>query len=159
MKKRRPIDIIRLEATPGSGGLTAYYGATVKDGVEYMHRVCINDEFIWCDGVDFDAFAEMLKAPGDYWPFFCSYCGVPECDNVFSPVRCLHHDDQLILIIRRPLQEGCFSCGEFDDCKVRDERDCPKYHFRYQAYRIAREQLREQLVALQKEFGDHRLCK
>ena len=156
--KKRSVDTIKITVTPGRGGLTALYGATVKDGVEYMHSVFINGVNIWSDGVDITDFERMLNTPGDYWPFFCSYCGEPGCADIFYPVRCRHRGDQLILVMRDPLQDNCFSCGDYDDCSKcdTDERyDCPKRRPHYHAYCIEKEQLRRQLFDLRKEYGDH----
>ena len=135
----RTVDTIKITVTPGRGGLTALYGATVKDGVEYMHHVYINGESIWSDGVSISTFEKMLRKPGDYCPFFCSYCGEPGCVDIFYPVRCFHKADRLILVIRRPLRDSC---------------DCPKRRPRYHAYCIEKEQLRQQIYSLRKEFGD-----
>ncbi len=155
--KDRPVRNIRITVTPGKAALTALYGATVKDGVKYMHAVHIDDEFIWGDGVDLSDFEAMLEASGDYWPFFCSYCGEPGCAGIFSPVRCFHKDDLLILVVRRPLLNTCDFCDDSDQCAMEkngDSYDCPKCRPHYRAYRIRKEQLREQLQALKSEFGD-----
>ena len=155
--KRRSVDTITITVTPGKGGLTAMHGATVKDGVEYMHRVFINGVNIWADGVSITDFELMLERPGDYWPFFCSYCGEPGCADIFYPVRCRHRNGQLVLVIREPLQDNCFSCRDHDDCSKRGtdaEYDCPQRRPHYHAYCIKKEQLRQQLSALRKDFGD-----
>ena len=156
--KDRPVQNIWVTVEKGRGPLTALWGATVKDGVEYMHAIHIDDELIWGDGVDLSDFEAMLKAPGDYWPFFCSYCGIPGCAGIFSPVRCFHKDDLLILVVRRPLQDvSCDICEDSGHCameKNRDYYDCPKCRPHYRAYRIRKEQLRQQLQALKSEFGD-----
>ena len=85
--KHRTIDTIKITVTPGKGGLTALYGATVKDGREYSHAVYLNGRWIWGGGVDLSLFEDMLQKPGDYWPFFCSYCGEPGCVEIFYPGR------------------------------------------------------------------------
>ncbi len=155
--KERAIDVIRITVTPGRGALTALYGATHKDGVEYVHSVYINDEYIWSDGVYLSDFEKMLTTPGDYWPFCCSYCGIPEDVNIFSPVRCRHKGDLLVLLIRRPLQDKCLTCSNQEGCSFLEngaEYDCPQFRSRFRAYCIKKEQLRQQLDELKKEFGD-----
>ena len=155
--KQRPIDSIKITVTPGRGGLTALYGATVKDGVKYMHHVYINGELIWSDGISISTFEDMLQKPGDYWPFFCSFCGEPGCVEIFYPVRCFHNADRLILVIRRPLQDTCLICDEYGNCGIEETEgacDCPKRQARYRAYCIKKEQLRQQIAILRKEFGE-----
>ncbi len=159
--KTRTIDTIKITVTPGRGPLTPLYGATVKDGVNYIHAVSINGEHVWGDGVSISSFEDMLQKPGDYWPFFCSYCGEPGCADIFYPVRCFHQDDLLILVIRDPLRDSCFACSEYKDCEIgeTDAADnCPKRRPHYHAYRIRKEQLRQQLEDLRREFGDRLDC-
>jgi|GEM_PF-5599866 len=154
--KNRPVQNIRITVTPGKAALSASYGATVQNGTEYIHAVYIDDEYIWSDGVELYEFEEMLESPGDYWPFVCSYCGVPGCAEIFFPVRCFHQDDQLILVIRRPLQVTCGICDECGQCAIDkngDIYDCPKQRPHYHAYRIEKEQLRQQLRTLKSKFG------
>ncbi len=154
---RKTVDTIKITVTPGRGGLTALYGATVKDGVEYMHHVYINGELIWSDGVSISSFEKMLQKPGDYWPFFCSYCGEPGCADIFYPVRCFHKADLLILVIRNPLRDTCLACGEYGNCETEETEescDCPKRRPRYHAFSIEKEQLRQQIADLRKEFGE-----
>ena len=154
MKERN--DTIRIVLKPGEGPLGALHGAPIKDGIPYLHAVYINDMFIWGDGVSISDFEDMLKTPGDYWPFFCSYCGVPECDDILYPVRCRHRGDQLVLIIRDPVQDTCVSCDEYGNCPLGEPEsayDCPKRSPRYHAYCIQKEQLRQQLSELRKQFG------
>ena len=155
--EKHPVDTIRISVAPGKGPLTAMFGATVMNGVEYMHSVYINDICIWADGVDITDFEHMLDQPGDYWPFFCSYCGVPGCADIFYPVRCRHRGDQLVLVMREPLQDNCFQCKNYGQCAIEDtdaKYDCPKRRPHYHAYRIKKEQLRQQLSELRKKFRD-----
>lgn len=155
--KRKTIDTIKITVTPGKGGLTALYGATVKDGVEYLHTVYLNGKWIWSDGVDLSSFENMLRTPGDYWPFFCSYCGEPGCVDIFYPVRCFHQDDRLILVIREPLRDTCLVGNEYENCGIKETEascDCPERRLHYHAYCLKKEQLRQQLENLRKEFGD-----
>ena len=155
--KQRTIDTIKITVTPRRGGLTALYGATVKDGVEYIHHVYINGESIWSDGISISTFEDMLRKPGDYWPFFCSYCGEPGCVDIFYPIRCFHKDDLLILVIREPLRDTCFDCGKYGNCGIEETEgacDCPKRQARYRAYCIKKEKLRQQIANLRKEFGE-----
>ena len=155
--KERSIDTIRITVTPGETPLTAYYGATFKDGVAYVHGVYINDQAIWADGVRIQDFEDMLEAPGDYWPFFCSYCGEPGCEDIFYPVRCRHRGDQVVLVMRDPLRDNCFSCKDYDGCSIEGTDaayDCPKRRPHYHAYCIKKEQLRQQLSMLREEFGN-----
>ena len=154
--KKRSIDTIEITVTPGNTPLSALYGATFKDGVAYIHCVHINGQYIWSDGVDISDFEHMLDKPGDYWPFFCSYCGEPGCADIFYPVRCRHRGDQLVLVIRDPLRDSCFSCKDYENCTIEGsgkEDDCPKRRPHYRAYCIEKEQLRQQLSALRKRFG------
>ena len=155
--KRSAVDTLKIAVTPGRAGLTAQHGVTVKDGVEYMHHVYINGDLVWSDGVSIASFEDMLKKPGDHWPFFCSYCGEPGCVDIFHPVRCFHKADRLILVIRRPLQDTCLICGKYGNCEIEETEascDCPERRPRYHAYCIKKEQLRQQLADLRREFGD-----
>lgn len=154
--KKRSVDTIKLNVTPGEGSLTAYHGATVKDGIRYIHSVFINGKYVWSDGVSISDFEDMLDKPGDYWPFFCSFCGEPGCADIFYPIRCRHRGDQLVLVIRDPLQDNCFSCKDYENCTIEGsgkEDDCPKRRPQYRAYCIKKEQLRQELSALRKRFG------
>ena len=157
--KKRNIDTIKIEVIPGKG-LSSYFGATIKDGVEYVHHVYINDKHIWSDGVEIYEFENMLTAPGDYWPFCCSYCGEPGCNGILTPVRCFHKgDDQLVLVIREPLQDNCYICDLYEGgCKAKSSDpeyiDCPHRRGLYHAYCIEKESLRRQLLALHEKFGD-----
>lgn len=157
--KKRSVDTIKIIVKPEANPLhSLLYGATVKDGVYYSHLVYINDECIWGDGVSIADFEAMLEKPGDYWPFFCSYCGEPADAGIFFPIRCFHRGDQLVLVIRDPLQDVCVSCDEYSDCPLGESDsayECPKRSPLYHAHIIQKEQLRQQLFELRKEFGSN----
>ena len=68
--KTRKLDTLKITVTPGQSTHTALYGATSRDGEKYNHGACIDDEYIWSNGVRIRDFADMLNTPGDYWPFF-----------------------------------------------------------------------------------------
>ena len=74
-------------------------------------------KFLGADGLEFGVFADMLEQAGDYFPFCCSYCGESGCDNIFAPIRCFHKADEIILVLREPLQEQCLVCEKESDCK------------------------------------------
>lgn len=155
--KTRKLDTLKITVTPGQSTHTALYGATSRDGEKYNHGVCIDDEYIWSNGVRIRDFADMLNTPGDYWPFFCSYCGEPGCADIFYPVRCFHKEDLLVLVIRRPLQDTCIECENSGKCEMEQNRDafvCPKRRPHYRAYCIPKDEVRQQLAALEKEFGN-----
>ena len=113
------LEIIEFFIEPIKGSaLGAYYGVTEIDCKTYWNRYCINGKFLGADGLEFGTFAEMLENPGDYFPFCCSYCGVSGCDNIFAPIRCFHKADEIILVIRDPLQCQCLFCEKESACKL-----------------------------------------
>ncbi len=169
---KRTIDTIKLTVTPTCrtweddwraelyDGREVWFASTIIDGIRYIHTVYINDKCIWEDGVYLSAFEEMLRKPGDYWPFTCSCCGEPSDADIQYPVRCRHRGDQIILVIRDPLQSNCFFCKDnnTDRCSIagtEEAFDCLKRSPHYHAYIIQKEQLRQQLFELRKKFGSN----
>ena len=68
------------------------------NGVWMRARVKINGEEPDCRAIDIREFDKMLAAPGDYEPFTCT-CGYMEDADIQYPVRCLHKDDLIILVV------------------------------------------------------------
>lgn len=68
--KTRKLDTLKITVTPGQSTHTALYGATSRNGVKYNHGVCINDEYIWSNGVRIRDFADMLNTPVIIGRFF-----------------------------------------------------------------------------------------
>ena len=68
-----------------------------------------------------------------------------------------HKEDLLALVIRRPLQDTCIECENSGKCEMEQNRDafvCPKRRPHYRAYCIPKDEVRQQLAALEKEFGN-----
>lgn len=153
--EKHPIEMIafaKREVT--SSPLSMYYGVTSIGDKIYMHYFTLDGKEIAADGMYFKPFYEMLEKPGDYFPFCCSFCGVSGCDGIFVPIRCLHHGDEVILIIREPLWENCTpSCDgyEYPGCENNDDRVlCPHYHVKYRAHRVKKAQMRAALEELER---------
>ena len=141
------LEIIEFFIEPIKGSASgAYYGVTEIDCKTYWNRCCINGKFLGADGLEFGTFAEMLENPGDYFPFCCSYCGEAGCDNIFAPIRCFHKVDEIILVIRDPLQGQCLFCEKESACKFGgDEFMCDMAHPVYRAHRFSKKQMRQAL--------------
>ena len=130
------------------------YGASLVNGKFYQHYFTLDGKLFAGDGMYFKPFYEMLEKPGNYFPFCCSACGVSGCDGIFIPIRCLHHGDEVILIIREPLWENCTTtCDGFESSKCWNNDDrvlCPHYHVKYRAHRVKKAQMRAALEELER---------
>lgn len=148
--EKHPIETIAFVKSPVP--VDVDYGGSYIGGKSYIHYFTLDGKTISGDGMDFGPFYDMLEKPGDYWPFCCRYCGVSECVGIFMPIRCLHHGDEIILIIREPLSEICGSwCDEYEECKYDgDELLCPRYHVKYRAHRVKKAQMRAALEDLER---------
>lgn len=68
-------------------------------------RLKLNNKTIWsCCNID--TLLEMYLNSGKYYPFTCDDCGDPGCAEIFSPCRIIHSREDIILCLRRPLQEN-----------------------------------------------------
>ena len=77
--KKHELETIVFSIKPvTSSPLTTLYGVTEINGKDYWNQCYINGEQLGGDGMKFSEFEGMLKKPGDYFPFCCSYCGIPE---------------------------------------------------------------------------------
>ena len=143
---KHELETIEFSIEPYSPNYTAYFGITEINGKKYCNKCSINGKIIASDGIYFEIFADMLNRPGDYYPFCCSYCGESGCASIFVPVRCFHKADEIILVIREPLQEHCLFCEKESDCKFGgDEFMCDMAHPVYRAHRFSKNQMRQAL--------------
>lgn len=153
--EKHQLETIKFSVKPSSGGDS--YGITMINGRIYRNQCSINDEFLGVDGLIFDVFAEMLEKPGDYWPFCCSYCGISGCDSIFVPIRCFHKEDEVILVIRDPLQEECVFCKKHRECDISSPFTCDMAHPVYRAHRFSKEQMRQALESCKAEIEEYKI--
>ena len=128
------------------------------NGVWMRARVKINGEEPDCRAIDIREFDKMLAAPGDYEPFTCT-CGYMEDADIQYPVRCLHKDDLIILVIRDPLR----SLGPCEDCEFYGNHgnncpvdlwfsDCPFIKYKYNALIFRKKDIIDGLKNLRKTY-------
>ena len=141
---KHELETIEFSIEPYSPNDTAYFGITEINGKKYCNKCSINGKIIASDGIYFEIFADMLNRPGDYFPFCCSYCGDSGCANIFVPVRCFHKADEIILVIREPLQEECIFCEKYEKCQS-SVFMCGEAHPIYRAHRFSKKQMRQAL--------------
>lgn len=141
--EKHPLEVIDFFMEPRN--VAGYYGVSCINGQYYWHGFSIGDKQFRSDGLEFGTFWSMLEKPGDYFPFCCSFCGVSGCDGIFVPIRCLHSGDEIILIIREPMEDSCNFCEHRDGCGT---ELCPDYHVKYHAYRVKKAQMRAALEAV-----------
>lgn len=133
-------------------------GFRLINGIWMQDRVRINGVEPDCPAVDFKEFEKMLESPGIYEPFTCT-CGVSDCHNIDFPVRCLHKDDFLILVIRDPLRrigpcKGCQFERDPDRCPAEHicYWECPFLTYRYRAHVFRKSEISERMKALYSEI-------
>ena len=147
--KEHPIEKIAFDKRDAK--LKMDYGGSRVNGRSYRHCFTLDGKLFANDGMHFGPFRDMLEKPGDYWPFCCSLCGESGCDGIFAPIRCLHHGDEIILIIREPMWDSCDSCKyECQNPRDGDEFFCPHYHVKYRAHRVKKAQMRAALEELER---------
>lgn len=115
-----------------------YFGLLQKNDIFFMCSLSIGDKLIYEGGMFFEVFEEMLRKSGKYYPFCCTYCGESGCIGIFSPVKCVHIRDEIVLLFREPLSEVCNICN--NACDFSEKLFCPENLHCYRAYRLKKQQ-------------------
>lgn len=156
--KKHELETIVFSIKPvTSSPLTTLYGVTEINGKDYWNQCYINGEHLGSDGMEFSEFEDMLKKPGNYFPFCCSYCGIPECSNIFIPIRCFHKADEIILVIREPLTDQCQTCDCFMEKSCKFDYDkffCSMPPPIYRAHRFSKSQMQDALQRVYSQINE-----
>lgn len=164
MAKQRKISTIRFfrEEAPRPPSHTFDIGFIKIDGKWMRDRVEIDGKVINCSpAVDFRAFYKMLSFPGLYYPFTCT-CDLPWDADIDNPVRCLHKDNLIIMVLREPLinTPPCDTCPDCIDDKCKYDflsGECPvNGPFKYYSLLFDKEKFRQGLEEMNAQMGECR---
>ena len=98
-----------------------------KDDCRLLLHLSLDGKTIW-SVCDINVLLEMYLKPGKYYPFTCDACAIPECTGIFAPCHIVHRGDDIILCLRRPLQNN-------------DDRP-----WRYRAFKLRRKDFLSELL-------------